>query len=272
MVVLRVVYAFASVAGLGGLLGLLLAVASRFLVVRKDERLEALEKALPGVNCGACGFAGCAAYAASIIGGENALDLCTVGGAEAAARVAVIMGVEYNAGSVAKRVPQVHCRGGAQTSQYAFAYSGVQDCNALKALYGGNKVCKYGCLALGSCIRVCPVNAIGYDAEGLVWVDRELCISCGKCVQVCPTGVMRWLPAEADLLVACNSTDKGALVRKYCKVGCIACRICEKKSPEGGYKVEDNLCRIDYLAAGDRGEAVAACPTKCIIRSDVRGR
>jgi ferredoxin len=55
----------------------------------------------------------------------------------------------------------------------------------------------------------------------------------------------------ADYIVACNSTDKGALVRKYCKVGCIACKICEKKSPEGGYKVEDNLSRIDYRS-GDR--------------------
>lgn len=272
MVVLRVVYAFGSVAGLGALLGLLLAVASRLLVVHKDERLEALEKALPGANCGACGFAGCAAYAASIVGGETALDLCTVGGSEAAERVAVIMGSEFKAGSTTRRVPQVHCRGGEGTAEYAFEYTGIADCNAVRALYGGNKVCKFGCLGLGSCIRVCPVDAIDYDAQGLVWVDKELCISCGKCVLVCPTGVMRWLPAEADLLVACNSTDKGGLVRKYCKVGCIACKICEKKSPEGGYKVEDNLSRIDYLAAGERREGAVACPTKCIIPNDVARR
>jgi len=272
MVALRVVYAFLSVAGLGGLLGLLLAVAARFLAARKDERLESLEKALPGVNCGACGFAGCAAYAAAIVGGQTALDLCTVGGAAVSRAVAEIMGADFTGTAQAKRVPQVHCRGGVGSSQYEFDYTGVADCNALYALYGGNKVCKFGCLALGSCIRVCPVNAIAYDAEGLVWVDREACISCGKCVQVCPTGVMRWLPAGADVLVACNSTDRGALVRKYCKVGCIACRICEKKSPEGGYRVEDNLCRIDYQAAGDRLEAVAACPTKCIIANAGRRR
>lgn len=270
MVALRIVYAFVSIAGLGALLGLVLAVASRFLAVRKDERLEALEKALPGANCGACGFAGCAAYAAAIVGGEVALDLCTVGGHETVLEVGSIMGVEVQGGAAAKRVTQVHCRGGEGTAQYSFAYDGVQDCNALWALYGGNKVCKFGCLGLGSCIRVCPVDAIGYDGQGLVWVDARACISCGKCIQACPTGVMRWLPADADLLVACNSTDKGAAVRKYCKVGCIACRICEKKSPEGGYQVEDNLCRIDYAAAGERAEAVAACPTKCIVRNDGR--
>ena len=72
------------------------------------------------------------------------------------------------------------------------------------------------------------------------------------------------------MLVACNSTDRGAVVRKYCKVGCTACRICEKKCPEGGYRVEDNLCRIDYQVTGDRQEAVAACPPKCIIPNAVR--
>ncbi|MBN2551968.1 MAG: RnfABCDGE type electron transport complex subunit B [Spirochaetales bacterium] len=269
MALVRIVYAVASVAGLGIFLGLGLAVASRLLAVRKDERVEAIEKALPGSNCGACGFAGCAAYAAEIVGGEVALDLCTVGGANVAKRIAEILGVDYEAKEEGRRVPQVHCRGGRQTTQYAFDYSGVQDCVALYTLFGGDKVCKYGCLGLGSCMRVCPVDAIYYDSEGLVWVNKEVCISCGRCVDICPTGVMQWLPYEADYVVACSSRDKGGQVRKYCKVGCIACKICEKKSPEGGYKVEDNLSRIDYTAGGDRREAAEACPTKCIIANDI---
>ena len=269
MVVLRIVYALTSVAGLGILLGLGLAFASRLLAVRRDERVEAIEKALPGANCGACGFAGCAAYAATIVSGEAALDLCTVGGAKVAARIAEILGVEYEAGEVVRRVAQVLCRGGGDTCEYAFDYTGVQDCVALYNLYGGNKVCKYGCLGLGTCLRVCPVEAIYYDADGLVWVNKELCIACGRCVEVCPTGVMQWVPYEADLVVACSSKDKGARVRKYCKVGCIACKICEKKSPEGGYKVEENLSRIDYEAEGDRRQAAEACPPKCIVANDV---
>jgi electron transport complex protein RnfB len=266
---IRIVYALGSVAGLGIFLGVGLAFAARLLSVRKDERVEAIEKLLPGANCGACGFAGCAAYAAEVVGGETALNMCTVGGQGVAKQIADILGVEYEAREELKRVTQVHCRGGRATAEYTFEYTGVEDCVALYALYGGNKVCKYGCLALGSCIRVCPVDAIHYDAEGLVWVNKEICISCGRCVDVCPTGVMQWLPYEADVLVACNSKDKGAQVRKYCKVGCIACKICEKKSPEGGYKVEDNLSRIDYKATGERGEAVGACPTKCIVSNDV---
>jgi Na+-translocating ferredoxin:NAD+ oxidoreductase RNF subunit RnfB len=272
VVVVRIVYAVASVAGLGIVLGLGLAVASRLLAVRRDERVEAIEKALPGANCGACGFAGCAAYAAEIVGGEVALDLCTVGGPDVAAQVAEIMGVEYESGAGTRRVPQVHCRGAAGNAQRAFEYEGVVDCVALNALFGGDKVCKYGCLGLGTCIRVCPVQAISYDSEGLVWVNKELCIACGQCVKVCPTGVMQWLPFDADYLVACNSRDKGGRVRKYCKVGCIACKMCEKKSPEGGYKIEDNLCRIDFQASGERAEGAAACPTKCIVEHDVHPR
>ena len=116
MVVVRIAYALASVSGLGILLGLGLALAARVLAVRRDERIEAIEDVLPGANCGACGFAGCAAYAAEIVGGEVALDLCTVGGSEVAAKVAQIMGVEYESGAAGKRVPQVHCRGAAATN------------------------------------------------------------------------------------------------------------------------------------------------------------
>jgi electron transport complex protein RnfB len=269
---LPILYAFASVAGLGLIFGVGLAFASRLLYVRKDERLEAIEAALPGANCGACSFPGCAAYAAAIVGGEVALDACTVGGVETAKKIAGVMGVEYAGSAGQKMVTQVHCRGGRNNAQYGFEYEGVEDCNALYALYGGNKLCKFGCLGLGSCIRVCPVDAIHYDDQGLVWVNKEICISCGQCLKVCPTGVMRWVPYEADLIVACNSTDKGGAVRKYCKVGCIACKLCEKKSPEGGYHVEDNLSRIDYQVSGERKEGAAACPTKCIIENDVHDR
>jgi len=273
----RILYAFLSVSGLGVLFGMGLAVVSRVLAVKKDELVEKLEEALPGLNCGACGYAGCSSYAEAIAEGSRseeaedvALTLCLPGGPEAAAALAEIMGVEVDY-TESRKVAQVHCRGSRNVSKPAFRYRGVTDCNALFALFGGDKICPYGCLGLGSCIRVCPVEAIDYDEQGCVWVDREACIGCGKCIDVCPTGVMKLIPYEADYLVACNSTDKGPLVRKYCSAGCIGCKICEKKTPEGGFVVEDFLARIDYEASGDRAEqrekAAQACPTKCIVRN-----
>jgi hypothetical protein len=55
-------------------------------------------------------------------------------------------------------------------------------------------------------------------------------------------------------------------VRKHCSVGCIACNICVKRSPEGGFTVENNLSSIDYSQKGDRTAAAEKCPPKCIIR------
>ena len=52
------------------LLGLLLSVASKFLKVEQDERIDQVASMLPGYNCGACGKAGCAAFAEALVTGE----------------------------------------------------------------------------------------------------------------------------------------------------------------------------------------------------------
>ena len=262
---MTILYALLVVGFLGALFGFGLAFASNALAVKKDERVEAVEDALPGLNCGACGYAGCSAYAEAIVNQGEKLTLCGPGGNDAAAAIAKIMGKDIDL-SAEKMVAQVHCRGGRDVSSYEFNYQGMEDCTALHLLYGGDKVCKEGCLGLGSCIRVCPVDAIDYDEEGKVWVDKDVCISCGKCIEICPTGVIKWVPYSADYIVACNNTDTGKNVRKYCSVGCIACRICEKKSPEGGYVVENNLSSIDYSRTGDRSAGAEKCPPKCIIQ------
>lgn len=41
------------------------------------------------------------------------------------------------------------------------------------------------CIACGSCIDECPVDAI---KEGEIYViDAEACTDCGSCADVCPT-------------------------------------------------------------------------------------
>ena len=264
MLFLKILWAFLSVGLLGALLGVGLYVASKFFYVKKDERIARVEGALPGLNCGACGFAGCESYAEAIISTDVALDLCKPGGPDALTELGQIMGkaVEF---SGEKLVAQVHCRGGEDTAEYVFKYEGIADCNAATLLYGGAKKCPHGCLGLGSCIKVCPVDAIDYEQTGLVWVDRNKCISCEKCVDICPTAVMKMIPYTAEVLIGCNSTDKGGVVRKYCKVGCIGCKKCEKSSPEGGFVIENFLARIDYSQGGERNSARQDCPTKCIV-------
>ncbi len=260
--------AFLTVSGLGILFGIGLAYASKVFAVKKDIIIDELEAALPGLNCGTCGYVGCFSYAEAIAGKtEEDLTLCAPGGEPSAVAIADLMGKEVTYDSE-KEVAQVFCRGGKETSTYKFDYSGVADCNALYSLYGGDKTCLFGCLCLGSCIKVCPVDAIKYDKMGLVFVEKDKCISCEKCVDICPTGVMQMLPVTADYFVACNSTDKAGKVRKYCKVGCTGCTLCVKKSPEGGFIVENFLSRIDYSKNSERKLAVEKCPPKCIIKNE----
>ena len=66
--------------GIGALLGLGLAIASKVLHVKEDERIEEVAKKLPNYNCGSCGYAGCKALAEAIIAGkEDNLRKCKPG-------------------------------------------------------------------------------------------------------------------------------------------------------------------------------------------------
>jgi H+/Na+-translocating ferredoxin:NAD+ oxidoreductase subunit B len=270
MVLIKIIFSFISVTLIGGALGIGLAIAARILAVKKDERVTDVENILPGANCGACGFPGCSGYAEGIVKDDADITLCSPGGPDVLAKIAEFMGKEADL-SGEKMVAQVHCRGNRDSSTYSFTYKGLDDCNAMQAMYKGDKDCKYGCLAGGSCIKVCPVDAISRDDKNRIWVDKDLCISCEKCITVCPTEVIQMIPYSADVIVACNSLDKGGKVKKYCSVGCIGCKICEKKSVEGGFIVENFLATIDYDKQGDRTGALKACPPKCIISAKNAG-
>ena len=88
-----ILWAAAVCAGLGLLGSVVLVLASRFLAVPQDERVGRLQEALPGANCGACGYAGCADYAKAIAEGAP-VNKCVPGGEAVAKAAAAIMGVE----------------------------------------------------------------------------------------------------------------------------------------------------------------------------------
>ncbi len=58
-------------AGMGAILGVLLAVAAKIFEVKTDPRADEILEVLPGANCGGCGKAGCAALAAAIAAGGS---------------------------------------------------------------------------------------------------------------------------------------------------------------------------------------------------------
>ncbi|MDK2944513.1 MAG: H+/Na+-translocating ferredoxin:NAD+ oxidoreductase subunit, partial [Mesotoga sp.] len=68
---------FMSLLGVGA--GIFLAFASAKFAVKKDPRIALIEASLPGANCGACGFPGCAAFAKAVAEGKASIEGCIPG-------------------------------------------------------------------------------------------------------------------------------------------------------------------------------------------------
>jgi len=249
-------------AAMGLIFGLALAFASKKFHVEKDPRIAQVREALPGANCGGCGFAGCDALAGAIVAGQAPVNGCTVGGAASAKKIAEIMGVDTVADE--PKVAFVRCQGALGGVKLKADYSGVADCAAAADVAGGPISCRFACLGMGTCERACPFDAIKVK-DGLAVVDREKCTGCGVCVSACPRGVIEMIPKKASIGVACRNTDSGKAVREICSRGCIACGICEKKCGSDAIKVEGGISKVNYENCAGCGTSVESCPTKCIV-------
>ena len=251
------------VAIVGIVIGFVLGFANIKLHVDVDEKEAQILEALPGNNCGGCGYAGCSGLAAAIAKGEAPVNQCPVGGAPVGNAIAAIMGVE--AGSTVRQVAYVHCNGDCEKASSKYEYFGTTDCRLIEQTPGGGaKTCSFGCLGGGSCERVCPFDAI-HVVNGVAVVDREACKACKKCIEICPRHLIDLVPYTYTEVVSCMSKDMGAKVNKYCKVGCIACHICEKNCPSGAIVVEENLARIDQSKCTHCGTCAQKCPKKAIF-------
>ncbi len=262
-----------SLALIGLLFGIILAAARIKLKVEKDPRIEQVEEALPGANCGACGQPGCGGYARKIVLEGMDITLCPVGGDETIQKLAEIMGVEAQAGGIA-RIARVHCHGGEAETNRRFTYHGPADCRALNATMGGDKVCVYGCLGQGDCVSVCPFDAIYMGENGLPIVIDEKCTGCGNCVEICPRDIISLVSSDFDVYMLCLNEEKGAAMKKGCSVGCIACKLCEKACREQVFAdnpdidtaitVNNFIATIDYDLCINCYKCVEVCPAPCI--------
>ncbi|NLJ78755.1 MAG: RnfABCDGE type electron transport complex subunit B [Tissierellia bacterium] len=247
--------------GLGLLFGIGLSMASQVFHVESDPKVDKIRAALPGVNCGACGYPGCEGLAVGIADGEASVTACSVGGSMVAERIASIMGVA--AGEVEKQVAVVLCQGDCEHAEDRYIYHGIEDCRAEDALAGGSKACTYGCLGCGTCQDVCDFDAISI-VDGIAIIDREKCTGCELCVAICPKKLIEMVPYEQDVIVKCKSEEAGRFVRRKCTVGCIGCSICVKNCPDDAFIFENLLARIDYDKCTNCGICVEKCPTKSI--------
>lgn len=207
-----------------------------------DPRVEAIAAALPGANCGGCGFVGCGEYAEAVARGEADVTLCAPGGAGCAKRLAEIMGVEVRETWPYRAV--VHCAATEEMRLQRTPYEGEQTCTAAN-LVAGVQGCTYGCLGLGDCVRACIYDAI-HIRNGLAVVDYERCTGCKACAVACPRNIITMVPFKAErvLVVACSNQDFGNDVKAVCTVGCIGCKACAKIMDL--FAMKGNLPAIDY--------------------------
>ena len=261
----NIILAFICFAAISVILGAILAVASKVFAVENDERAEKILEYLPGANCGGCGYTGCSALSEAILKGDAPVNACASLSKEACDKIAEIAGLASPEAGIRKRA-QVMCSGTHELAAKKYIYEGIQDCVSAAMLSGGDKLCPNGCIGLGTCASACKFGAI-HIINGVAAVDYEKCVACGACITACPKHIIRLIPYDAKHWVGCSSTDKGAVTKNYCEVGCIGCKICEKACSNGAIKVENNLASINYELCNGCGVCVSKCPRK-IIWSD----
>lgn len=158
-----------SLTTLGLILGLILALAGRYLRVESNPIVDELEALMPGSQCGQCGYPGCRTAAEELANGKAAVTLCPPGGTALAEQFARILGVEID-------------------------LSGMEEPEELVA-----RVSEDTCIGCTRCFKVCPTDAIVGAPKQIHVVVADACTACNKCVDVCPTECLQMQPVEVTI-------------------------------------------------------------------------
>jgi Na+-translocating ferredoxin:NAD+ oxidoreductase RNF subunit RnfB len=254
----------AILGGVGTFFATVIALARKKLYVWEDPRIDEVTGLLPGANCGACGKAGCRAFAEGLVLGQVQPAGCTVASPDTRADIASYLGVDV--GAAAPRVARLLCSGGCDVAPRHADYQGLPTCRAAAAVAGGGKACAWGCLGLADCRDACDFDAIYMNEVDLPVVIPEKCTACGDCVEACPKDLFTLMPLEQKLIVQCRNLLEGEDATDACAVACNACGRCAADAAPGLIAMVNGLAVIDYtknaLATPD---AIRRCPTGAIV-------
>jgi electron transport complex protein RnfB len=145
--------------GLALALATALLVSERFLTAATADAVDRVERVLPRIHCGQCGYDGCRPYAEALAAGSAAINLCPPGGTATVRRLADLLGREPQA--VATE------RGGASLAQIA-------------------KIDETLCIGCNLCVRACPVDAIIGIPQRMHTIIADDCTGCERCLAPCP--------------------------------------------------------------------------------------
>lgn len=161
---------------------------------------------LPRMECGACGVAGCAPYAAALADGAIAPDACPPGGALLAQRLRRLLGVP--------RAP---------TREEFLAPLPVPQRAHIRAA---------DCIGCTKCLDPCPTDAIVGARQQLHGVLDDDCTGCGLCQPPCPVDCIELGP-DPDAPVPAPAATRDALARGPEIDACTACGKCAPACPAG---------------------------------------
>jgi electron transport complex protein RnfB len=255
---------------LGVVFGFTLAAVARRFHVATNPLVDRVRAQLPSANCGACGFAGCQAYAEAVVERSDVSpNLCAPGRGSVAEALAKLTGKDM--GAVTDRIVIMRCHGTSAFARDEALYAGLDTCAAASLVFGGPKACKNGCLGLGDCVKVCPFDALSIGPEGISVVNEAKCTGCGLCLPACPKELFEFYPRNRRVELSCVAKDKQSVVRATCMVGCTLCRKCVSKCPAGAITWDGRTILIDHekcLAYGPSCQEVCVdiCPSTILHR------
>lgn len=130
------------------------------------DLIARIEAVLPQTQCGQCGYAGCAPYAAALAAGEAPLDRCPPGGDFTRRALGELLG-----------------RDGGPTPPPPSRTRAVIDETA--------------CIGCALCLKACPLDAIVGAARHMHSVLPDDCSGCALCVPACPVDCIALVPYVA---------------------------------------------------------------------------
>ena len=147
-----------ALSAMAALFGAVLAIASKVFAVHRDPRVEEIVEALPGANCGACGFPGCSGIRRGRRRGRSVLRRrVRPAASDVAEKVAEILGAE--AGEHVPKIAVVHCAGGLSNAvQRARVRRHPRTAARPSSWAASPKACIFGCLSLGHVQGRLPVR------------------------------------------------------------------------------------------------------------------